>query len=300
MEFRQIEAFIKVVEKRSFSKAADELYVSQPSVSTYITALEEELNSVLLNRSTKELSLTFAGERFFGKAKEMIALKKETVEIIKNLSGDLSGDISILASTVPSQYLLPPILAGFHTQYPKIYFNLHQADTAEVVHGITTHKADVGFTGSILGAQKCSFHEFVSEKLVFIAPNDSQYSETRKHTLEELLYTNNFISRESGSGTRLQYEKFFIENGIHLSKIKTVASIDNTYSIINAVVNGLGISMVSEFAVRTMFEQKKLRKIRLKIPLPVRKIYAVLNKNIVHSHLVELFMKYVLANAPLR
>lgn len=294
MDFRQIEAFIKVVELGSFSKAADELYVSQPSISTYVTSLEKELNIILINRSTKVLSTTLAGERFLAKAKKMLSLKQETIEMLKNLSNDISGDIHILASSVPALYILPSILAEFHRLYPKISFTLRQADTSEVVHGIAEHKADIGFAGSILGEKKCDFYEFTNDELVFIAPSDGLYSENKKYSLEELLYSDNFISRELGSGTRIQYEKFFAENGIPLDKIKTCASMDSTHSIINAVVNGLGISIVSKLAVRNRFEQKELKLIRLKNTLPIRKIYVVLNKNIVHSHLIELFMKYIM------
>jgi len=293
MDFRQIEAFLKVVELASFSKAADELHVSQPSISVYIASLEQELDTVLINRSTKALSTTLAGERFLDKAREMLSLKRETIEMLKNLSGDVSGDIRILASSAPALYILPRILAEFHKLFPKISFTVRQADTSEVVRGIAAHKADIGFAGSVLGDKKCDFYEFANEKLVFIAPNNGAYTESKKYTLEELLYTNNFISRESGSGTRMQYEKFFTENGILLDKITTCASLDSTHGIIDAVINGLGISIVSELAARRKIEQKELKPIRLKNALPARKIYAVLNKNIVHSHLVELFMEYI-------
>ena len=293
MDFRQIEAFVKVVELASFSKAAEELYVSQPSISTYITSLEKELDTILLNRSTKVLSTTLAGERFLQKAKEMLLLKQETIAMLKNLSKDISGDIRILASSMPALYILPRMLAEFHKLYPDISYSVRQADTSEVVQGIAAHKADIGFAGSMVGNRRCDFYELANDELVFIAPNDGSYSASKKHTLEELLYSNNFISREFGSGTRIQYEKYFSENGILLDKINTCVSMDNTYSIINAVMNGLGISIVSELAVRHMFEQKLLMPIKLKNKLPVRKIYAVLNKNIVHSHLIELFMEHI-------
>ena len=295
MEFRQIEAFVKVVELASFSKAAEELFVSQPSVSSYITSLEQELNTVLINRSKKVLSTTMAGERFLEKAKEMLLLKQETVEMLKNLSTDVSGEIRILASSVPAQYILPPILAEFHKLHPRVSFIVHQADTLEVVQGIAAHKADIGFAGSIIGDKKCDFHEFTNEKLVFIAPNNGDYSENKKYKLGELLYSNHFIAREFGSGTRLQYEKYFTENGILLDKIKTCGIMDSTHSIINAVMNGLGISIVSELAVHNMLEQKLLMPIKLRNALPERKIYTVLNKNIVHSHLIEVFIQFIRA-----
>jgi DNA-binding transcriptional LysR family regulator len=293
MEFRQIEAFIKVVELASFSKAAEELYISQPSVSTYITSLEKELNAILINRSTKVLSTTLAGERFLEKAREMVSLKHESVETLKNLSEDVSGDIRILASSGPALYILPQIIAEFHKLYPNIFFTMRQADTAEVVQGLAAHKADIGFAGSMLCDKKCNFYEFINEKLLFIAPNDGTYSKNKRYTLEELLYSNAFISRELGSGTRLEYEKYFTENGILLDQIKTCASLDNTNSIINAVINGLGISIVSELAVRRLIERKLLLPIKLKNEMPERKIFAVLNKNIVHSHLITLFMEHL-------
>ncbi len=293
MDFKQLEAYVKVVELASFSKAADELYVSQPSISTYITALEKELDTVLINRSTKVLSTTLAGERFFDKAKELLALKREAIEMLKNLSKDASGDIRILASSVPALYLLPQLLAELHTLYPKISFTVSQADTVEVVRGIAAHKADVGFVGSTLSDKKCEFFEFATEKLLFVAPGDGSYSADRHYSLEDLLYFDNFISREYGSGTRIQYEKYFTENGIQLDKIKVCATLDSTYSIINAVISGLGTSIISELAARDAIEQKQLIPLKLDIELPERKIYTVLNKNVIHSHLVKLFMEYL-------
>jgi len=297
MDFRQIEVFIKVVEMASFSKAASELHISQPSVSAYIKTLENELGVILINRSTKVLSTTLAGERFLEQAKKMVALMNETKEKIRLLSEDISGEIRILASSVPAQYILPRLLAKFHEKYPNISFVINQVDTSSVVHGIAAHKADIGFAGSIIAEKKCEFVDFENERLIFIAPNNSNFSESKTYSLGELLYSNNFISREYGSGTRIQYEKYFSENGIKLDKIKTCASMDNTQSILLAVASGLGISIISELAAGQMIEQKKLLKIKLKSKLPERKIYAVFNKNIIHSHLVKLFMDYHITTA---
>jgi len=223
----------------------------------------------------------------------MILLKHESIEKLKHLSDDISGEIRIIASSVPALYLLPQLFAEFHKLYPNISFVMNQGDTAQVVQGIAMHKGDIGFAGSVMGEKKCDFVEFTNEQLVFIAPNDGSYSASKYYTLEELLYSNNFIARDFGSGTRIQYEKFFSEHGIVLDKIKTCAIMDSTISIVNAVAHGLGISIVSEMAARQMAEKKEVLPIRLKTPLPERKIYMVLNKNIIHSHLLKLFMEYV-------
>jgi DNA-binding transcriptional LysR family regulator len=161
------------------------------------------------------------------------------------------------------------------------------------VQGIAAHKADIGFVGSTPSDKKCEYYEFANEKLIFVAPNDGSYQADKEYTLEELLYSGNFISREYGSGTRMQYEQYFTENGILLDKVKICATLDGTYSIINAVISGLGISMVSELAARDAIKQKQLLPIKLNIEAPERKIYTVLNKNVIHSHLIKLFMEYL-------
>jgi len=293
MDFRQIEAFIKVVELSSFSKAADEMHISQPSVSVYINSLEKELDSVLINRSTKAMSTTLAGERFLEQAKKIMSLKQETIEKIKTLSEDVCGEIRILASSVPALYIIPRLLAEFHELNPKISFVVKQADTSEVVQGVAAHNTDIGFAGSITGDKKCDFFEFLNDRLVLIAPNDGSFSEHKAYSPEELLYTCGFISRDLGSGTRMQYEKILSERGVALDMVNICASMDNTHSILVAVANGLGISIVSELAARQMIEQKVLLQIKLTTELPERKIYVVLNKNIIHSHLVDLFVDFI-------
>ena len=295
MDFRQIEAYIKVIELASFSKAAEAIFLSQPSVSTYIGALEKELDTILINRSTKEVSPTLAGKIFYENAKELLALKHITMERIKNLSGDLSGEINILASSVPSQYILPEVIACFNRVYPEVSFNVKQGDTLEVSRGIASQQAEIGFSGGIIENDKCDFREFIEEQMVFIAPWGSEFSDSREYSLEELLYNHCFISREKGSGTRMQYESFFMEQKVKLDKININACInfDNTQSIITAVINGLGISMVSEFAARAFIEQKMVMPIKLKIKLPERKFYYVLKKNFSNSHLVDLFIDFL-------
>lgn len=294
MEFKQIEAFIKIVELSSFSRAADELYISQPSISTYMNSLEHELGATLINRSTKVLSMTFAGERFFEQAKKMVALKNESIEMLKILDTDISGEIGILASSVPALYILPCLFADFRNQYPNISFSVKQADTASVVKGICEHKADIGFVGSVMSGKTCDYIGFVDEELIFIAPNNGAYSSHKTYTLEELLYANHFISRELGSGTRMQYEKYFLENGIRLDELNICATMDSTHSILAAVESGLGISIVSEVAVRQMIKQNQVLRLKLKTKLPKRKIYTVLNKKISHSHLIKLFVNYLI------
>lgn len=292
MDFKQLDAFVKVIELGSFSKAAEAIYLSQPSVSTYISSLEKDLGQSLLNRSTKEISPTLAGKIFYENAKELIALKHNATERIKNLSGDTSGTINIVASSVPSQYILPNVLAGFCKLYPRISFNIKQMDSREASRFIVAQRADLGILGGIANPGKCDYNEFMSERMVFIAPNSAVYTD-KEYSLEELLYNRCFIGREEGSGTRAQYEAHFEKNNINLQKVKTCINFDNTQSIINAVINGMGIAIVSEYAAEAFIKSGAICKVKLTKELPNRSFYYVLKKNFYHSHLVDLFINYL-------
>ena len=293
MDFKQIEAYIKVIELASFSKAAETIFLSQPSVSTYINSLEKELTTTLINRSTKEVSPTYAGKLFYEDAKEILALKDNSIKRLKSLSKNLSGEINILASTVPSQYILPKMIASFNQIYPSISFNVRQADTLDVSRGIALHQAEIGFSGGTTDNEKCEFNEFMAEKMVFIAPYNQGFSTLTEYSLDELLYKHPFISREKGSGTRTQYEHYFINQNIDLSKINAYACFDNTQSIINAVMDGLGIAIVSEVAARLYIKQNLIIPVKLQNELPERKLYYVLKKNFSHSHLIDLFVGFI-------
>ncbi|MCL2217129.1 MAG: selenium metabolism-associated LysR family transcriptional regulator [Defluviitaleaceae bacterium] len=289
MDFKQIEAYVKVVELASFSKTAEAIFMSQPSVSAYINALEKNLGVVLINR--REVTPTPAGKIFYESAKELLTLKTNTVERIKNLSGNLCGEINILASTVPAQYILPELLTVFAKTYPQITFSVKQADTLDVCRGVAMQKAEIGFAGGIAEAEKCEFTEFMTEEMVLIAPPGEDFCPSREYSLDEILNNYPFISREKGSGTRLQYDSFL--TSLDLSIKKPRAYFDNTQSIINAVINGLGVSIVSEFAARDFISHKMLKSVKLKNKLPKRKFYYVLKKNFIHSHLVELFAAFI-------
>ncbi|MCL2379714.1 MAG: selenium metabolism-associated LysR family transcriptional regulator [Coriobacteriia bacterium] len=293
MEFRQIEAFLKVVEAGSFSQAAKELHVSQPSISTYISSLERELGTTLLNRSTKTISVTSAGEQFMRQAKELIVLRSASIDAIKHLSTDLNGEIRIVASSVPATSLLPQALADFHARYPEVRFVVEQADTVAAVQAIADNRADIGFAGSKVKGDYCIFDEFTDDQLIIIAPTTAH---TETTSLADMLYSHSFICREQGSGTRIQYEKYLQQQGISLANISVCARMSSTQSIINSVASGLGISIISELAARPAIASGQINVLHTEHLLPQRKIYTVLNKHIAKSYTLNTFLKFLGSN----
>ena len=293
MELRQLDAYVKVYELRSFSRTALEMFVSQPSISAYINSLEKELQTQLIYRSTKEILPTKSGEVFYEYAKEMLSLRNKALVSMKNLSDCTVGSsIDILASTVPAQYILPEILGAFHKLYPNMVFNVTQANTADVVDGILAHKGEIGFVGAQIDNQKCVYEYFMSEKLLLVAPCEQHSQDIKVTNIARLLCDEYFVARKVGSGTRLEYEEFMRKIGVNPNELKVSAYMNDTQSIIQAVANGLGLSFVSELAARNFIRQELITPVGAG-DLPERKFYIVLKKDCPVVPAVDVFINFI-------
>lgn len=292
MEFKQLEAYVHVYEQQSFSKAAQLLYVSQPSVSSYIHALEKELQTQLIHRSTKEFVPTKTGVLFYEYAKELLALRDTSVSSLRDHFDCSRGSIDILASSVPAQYLLPQVLGQFHAQYQGVTFNVRQADTAAAIQGIAGNQSEIGFVGSKVENHRCLFEKFLSESMLLIAPPCYGSAGTTQEAVIELLKSEHFVSREDGSGTRREYEEYLRSQGVDPSALKISASFDNTQAVMHAVMHGLGLAIVSELAAQHYLEQKLVVSLPLAAP-PTRDFYLVLRKNKPISAPVEKLIELV-------
>ena len=160
MNLKQLEAFVHIADCGSFSKAAKELFLTQPTISAHISALEKELNTRLFVRNTKDVRLSESGTTLYDYAKQMIALQKKIDDtfIVREESGQQC--ITIAASTIPAQYLLPGILACFNEKYPNQQFKILESDSAKVVEQVVNHTVDIGFTGTVIDKRLCKYIPF--------------------------------------------------------------------------------------------------------------------------------------------
>ena len=202
IDIKELEAFACVVEKGSFSRAAEALYLTQPTISAHVASLERKLNIKLLVRTTKEIYPSDAGNLLYEYAKEILRLRTNAVQAIKAFSKEMRGTVSVAASTIPGQYYLPKLIQSFRAEYPDISFSLQILDSAEVAEQVSARKVEIGFTGTIINLPKCVYQVLAEDRLVIITPNTPHYQAylstgfpTRQITQET------FISRESGSGT---------------------------------------------------------------------------------------------------
>lgn len=249
MELKQLEAFVRVVEEQSFSGAARALYLTQPTVSVHIAALEGELNVKLLERTTKRVVPTKDGERLYEYAREILAVREEIYqEFGEALQKEVK--IEIAASTIPSQHMLPEIMPEFQKTYKNVQFSLLQGDSAFAIEEIKKNRADIGFVGMKLPEKSLCFLPFYEDRLVIILPNEKHYQKLLEdeNPIERIL-KEPIILREEGSGTKKTAESFFKEKGIRREELNVVALMNDQEMIKKSVSKGMGVSLISKKSV---------------------------------------------------
>ena len=291
MQFKQLEVFCAVVRQQSFSKAAESLYLTQPTVSAHISALEKELGLSLLHRSTKAVLPTATGRVFYRYALQILDLCAQAVQDVRSVSGEIRGILTVAASTVPSQYILPQLLPQLQMRYPEVFFQIFQADSGEVVQRILTGSAEVGIIGTAASKPNCVHEPFYTERMVIITPNTSEYQRLEGRMTPEVLCSAPYLIREAGSGTRTQSEAFFRDIGVEPKELSVVAQLQSTESVLQAVKNGLGIAIVSELAAADYAHFGKILTFDYDSAQLTRRFYAIHHKEATLSPAAELLLK---------
>lgn len=294
MNLKQLEAFVQVAEGGSFSKAAKQLFLTQPTVSAHISSLEKELDARLFVRNTKEVSLSEDGKVLYGYAKQMIELSKKIEETFCTVDEKENHCITIAASTIPAQYLLPGILAKFVEKYPNEQFRITETDSAKVVDQVVEHAIDIGFTGTVLEKKHCRYIPFYRDELVVITPNTEKYRNIRPDSRSlEWVKREPVILREEGSGTRKEAVRQLKNLGIDMESLNVVASIANQETIKKSVENGMGISIISKLAAAEETKAGRLLSFPIHTEDGGRDLNLVYNKNFHLSGSAEKFIRLV-------
>lgn len=292
MDMRQLEAFVKVVELQSFSGAAKSLYLTQPTISTHIVSLEKELNVKLLTRTTKSVHVTCFGEKLYGYANEILKLKEDLYQEFGK-ENEVSKQIQIAGSTIPSQHILPELIPAFQKQNRNIYFSINQGDSMYVINEILKHRVDIGFVGMKSDNSRLHYIPFYKDKLVIITPNDEHYKMLldTNNPLEELL-KEPIVLREDGSGTKKNAEKFMEAMNIDRSKLNIVARINDQGIIKRSVSKGIGVSIISKKAALDYIEDGKILMYEPVGEENTRDLYIVFEKNKRINRLEKCFIEF--------
>lgn len=293
MYFNQLEAFVQVAAHKSFSKAAKALYLSQPTVSSHIKSLENELGVSLILRTTKEVLLSEAGKIFYDYAIQILHTRDVAALKMQSYAKDINGELHIAASTVPSQYLLPEVLTEIYLRYPDLKVSVRQADSMGVINSIENFDTELGFTGMKLSDSKCIFEPLIQDRLVLVTPNIPPYQIYKDHFPVSKLRHLPFVFREKGSGTRKEADAFFQSIGLTDHQLHIITELPSTESVKQAVCHGLGVSIISRKAAEDYEKFGYLLTFDLDSDLLTRNIYLVYHKTRIYSPAAESFMSHL-------
>ncbi len=292
MEFKQLESFVAVVSYKSFTKAARNLYISQPTISAHIHALEEELNTQLITRTTKSFEITPRGWELYECASNILSLRDN---LIKNWASETKKVIQLGASTIPSAYIIPEILSEFGKLYPDVYFHVHQNNSQGILDSMNNGIYDVGMVGMPCSSKNLISLPFYQDKMVLITPVNEEFLQLKENPqiTGEFLRSHPLIMRENGSGTLKKADYLLEHMEIQPEELNIVARVNDQESIKNLTASGLGISFISEKAARNFVNEKRLLSFELPDDMTARSFYLVTHKNAIAKPYIEHFVQFV-------
>ncbi|MEN1968122.1 LysR family transcriptional regulator [Lentibacillus sp. N15] len=282
---QHLQVFVTVAEKENFSRAAEELHMTQPAVSQYIRTFEQRIGTRLLERSNKYVRLNKAGEIVYHHAKEILGLYTTMQNLVDDLVNKANGPLSIGASYTFGEYVLPRIVAKLLEVYPAIQPEVTIGNTSEIADLVATHQLDVGIVEGHFKDQQLRIEEFAEDKMVVVA--SANHTLVNKKSVEiQDLESETWIVREKGSGTREATENMFHHLELSPQKLMNFGS---TQPIKEAVEAGLGISLLSQWAIQKELQNEDLKIIDI-TGLPFTRQFSIVTKSRFQTKALEVFL----------
>lgn len=260
MYYDALKTFVTLAEVKNFTKTAELLLMSQPSVSLHIKNLEKEFQTKLFQRSPKYLKITPSGEILYDRAKQMITIYEQTRQEILEQQNTIKGDLKIAASFTIGEYILPPLLLDLQNQYPELNLQVTIANTEEVVQSTRSHRVDIGLIEGQTNERELIVTPFLEDELFIVTSNQHPLVQKEETTIADL-QDQAWIMRENGSGTREYFNHVVRSNGL---KVKSLLTISSNQGIKETLINGLGISILSGSVVERDVKQNNLSIIKVK------------------------------------
>ncbi len=296
MDARQLEIFVKGAELGSFSRAAEALFLTQPTVSERIRGLEEELGVRLLDRLGRGAAPTKGGQLLLGYARRILELHREARQAVDQFQGRMSGELVIAASTIPGEYVLPAFIGRFKEKYPDISISLLIGDTQRVVEWVLEGRGELAVAGAQIDQRSLEYRELMPDELVLVVAAAHPWHGKKTATLEEVR-AEPLIVRERGSGSRYALERALAEVGLDLSDFRVVGEMGSTQAIKQAVKVGVGISLISKRAVAEECQHGTLHCVKVKDLRFSRAFYLVTSTTRSRSPLAEAFRAFLISES---
>jgi DNA-binding transcriptional LysR family regulator len=290
MDIHHLKVFASVFRHKSFSKAAEELSLTQPTVSDHIKALERELDCRLFDRLSRKILPTEEARALIGRAQEIIDKTERFKDILLELKEDLSGHFIIGASTIPGTYILPGLTSSFRKKHPAVLFEIVVSDSREIINKVAEHELLIGIVGAKLDVKQLHYEPFLDDELIVIAPDS--FKVEKSIDINELSAFP-IVMREQGSGTRREFEKILEREAVDLQQLNIAGVFGSTDAVKQAVKEGMGISIISRRAVMDELKLGFLRELRLVDAGMKRQFYVVTHRKRTLPHLYRMFQDYL-------
>jgi DNA-binding transcriptional LysR family regulator len=292
VDIHVLELFCKIVELGSFSRAAEAVYLTQPTVSGHIKNLEEELGVRLLDRLGHRAAPTKAGELLYHHAKRILAIRQEAQQALDEFKGGLRGELIIGASSIPGGYILPPLIAGFKARYPEIALVLKVSDSKQIVDAVINGIYEVGAVGAKFDDGRIGYQKFAEDEMVLVVPPDHPWAGRGSVTVRELV-NQPFYIRERGSGTRQFMEKALEQHHLSTGAFKIVGELGNNEAIRQAVKAGGGMAIISSLAVAADIKCRELAALHVEGVKLTRDFYLITHRHRSQAPICKAFLKFV-------
>lgn len=274
MDFKQIEAFISVARFKSFSKAANTIFLSQPTISSHIASLERELNIQLFDRTSKVVYLTPAGESFLEYAINLISTRNNAISNLSNFNTKVSGKLNLSASTTPCNSLVPELIKKFSDHYPDVRFNITEQGSGDIIKNILDLTCEIGIVGTTIKNEKIKSYKLMEDNLVLVSSTDLNIPD--EITLKDLLKYK-FIIREINSATRSTLDMALESKGINPNLLNVFCEVNNLDNLLQFVKLGTGVSIISEKICFDYIDRSKIKISKISDLLLKRNLYLILN-----------------------
>lgn len=260
MNNEALKTFVTLAEVKNFTKTAELLLMSQPSVSLHIKNLEKEFQTQLFLRSPKFLKITPTGEILYDRAKQIITIYEQTKQDILEQHNIIKGELKIGASFTIGEYILPSLLIDLQKDYPDLELQVIIGNTEEIVQSVRLFQVDIGLIEGQTNEKELSVHPFLQDELFIISSNDHKLANKNDVTITDL-QNQSWITRESGSGTGEYLNHVIRSNGL---KVKSLLTISSNQGIKETVINGMGLSLLSRSVIERDVRHRNLSIIKLK------------------------------------
>jgi len=288
MDLWQLHIFCKVVESRSFSKAGKTVHLSQPTVSSHIRDLEEHFGCRLIDRLSKEVLPTKAGELLYDYARKLLLLRDETETALADFHGKVRGHLIIGGSTIPGVYILPKVAGPFVTRYPDVKISLRIGDTDSIIEDILSCALELGIVGAKTGEKKIVQEKLLADRMRLIVPADHKWAD-QEEIEADMLLKEPFIVRESGSGTLKAIRSGLSRIGHDMEDLRIIAEMGSTAAVIQGIRNHVGISVLSCMAVAEQLHAGSLKALKIRGLDLKRNFYLSFRKDRTLSPLSQIF-----------